>query len=320
VTAPAVGFHASHEQFRPAELLELVGAAERTGFEAAMSSDHLAPWSEQQGESGNAWPWLGAAMQRTSLPFGVVCAPGPRNHPLILAQTIATLLDLGPGRLWVAVGSGIASNEYMVGEPWPPKAERMARLEESIEILRALWAGEEVAEAEHFTLREARLWTPPPEPPPLIAAALTEETARWAAAWADGLITVGFPAEQLEGILAAYRDAGGTGKAYLQSQISWAPDEAAAREGAHHQWRNNILAPAQLEDTPTVAALDAAGEMIGPDQLDDAIRISADPSRHVEWLREDAELGFDTVFLHNVNREQARFVEAFGERVLPELR
>ena len=62
-----VGFHASHEQFAPSELLRLVQAAEAAGFQAAMCSDHFHPWSRAQGQSGHAWAWLGAAMARTRL-------------------------------------------------------------------------------------------------------------------------------------------------------------------------------------------------------------------------------------------------------------
>ena len=57
-----------------------VRAAE-AGFGAVSSSDHLTPWSRAQGESGFAWSWLGAAMQATSVPFGVVNAPGPALPP-----------------------------------------------------------------------------------------------------------------------------------------------------------------------------------------------------------------------------------------------
>ena len=63
---------ASHEQFSPAHLMRAVTAAEAAGFGAAMCSDHLAPWSERQGHSGHAWAWLGAALQGTDLPLGVV--------------------------------------------------------------------------------------------------------------------------------------------------------------------------------------------------------------------------------------------------------
>ena len=73
--------------------------AEAAGFERAWSSDHFSPWSERQGESGFAWSWLGAAMQATAMPFGVVNAPGQRYHPAIVAQAAATLAEMFPGRL-----------------------------------------------------------------------------------------------------------------------------------------------------------------------------------------------------------------------------
>src|SRR3954454_12880851 len=46
-----IGFHASHEQFAPSELLELVRTAEDAGFGCAMSSDHFRPWGPTQGQS-----------------------------------------------------------------------------------------------------------------------------------------------------------------------------------------------------------------------------------------------------------------------------
>src|ERR687895_1744634 len=97
------GFHASHEQIDPGSLLAAAVRAERAGFDAAMCSDHFSPWSERQGESGFAWSFLGAALQATELPFGVVNAPGQRYHPAIVAQAAATLCELYPGRLWVAL-------------------------------------------------------------------------------------------------------------------------------------------------------------------------------------------------------------------------
>lgn len=66
---PTFGFHASHEQVHPSELLAAAQPAEEAGFDAAMSSDHFSPWSQRQGQSGFAWLWLGAAAA-TALPFG----------------------------------------------------------------------------------------------------------------------------------------------------------------------------------------------------------------------------------------------------------
>jgi coenzyme F420-dependent glucose-6-phosphate dehydrogenase len=50
-----IGFHASHEQIMPRELLDLARQAEQEGFQAAMCSDQFHPWSEQDGQSGYAW-------------------------------------------------------------------------------------------------------------------------------------------------------------------------------------------------------------------------------------------------------------------------
>ncbi len=158
---PTVGFHASHEQLPPSGLLAAVQAAEAAGFQAAMCSDHLAPWSERQGHSGHAWSWLGAAMQATSLPFGVVTAPGQRYHPAIIAQAIATLGELFPGRFWAALGSGEALNEHVTGDRWPAKADRDARLLECVEVIRALLRGEEVTHDGLVRVDRARLWSLP---------------------------------------------------------------------------------------------------------------------------------------------------------------
>ena len=135
---PRIGFHASHEQIPPSRLLAAVRAAEAAGFDAAMCSDHFSPWSERQGESGFAWSWLGAALEATSLSLGCVNAPGQRYHPAIIAQAAATLAEMYPGRFWVALGSGEASNEHITGAPWPDKATRNARLRECVDVMRAL--------------------------------------------------------------------------------------------------------------------------------------------------------------------------------------
>jgi G6PDH family F420-dependent oxidoreductase len=186
---PAFGFHASHEQVHPGELLLAVQSAEQAGFDAAMSSDHFSPWSERQGHSGFAWSWLGAALQVTALPFGVVTAPGQRYHPAVTAQAIGTLGAMYPGRFWAALGTGEASNEHITGTGWPRKQVRNDRLRECVDIIRALLRGEEVSHDGLVRVDRARVWTRPPEPPPLLGTAVSVSTARWCAAWADGLIT-----------------------------------------------------------------------------------------------------------------------------------
>src|SRR5687767_5635029 len=186
---PLIGLHCSHEQIPPSRLLAHVREAEAAGFGAAMSSDHFSPWSERQGESGFAWSFLGAALQATELPFGVVCAPGQRYHPAIVAQAATTLCEMFPGRLWVALGTGEASNEHITGERWPPKEARNRRLRECVDVIRALFAGETVSCDGLVRVDRARLYTLAPEPPPLIGPAVSVETAGWVGEWADGLVT-----------------------------------------------------------------------------------------------------------------------------------
>jgi probable non-F420 flavinoid oxidoreductase len=313
------GIHASHEQMHPRQLLDAVVRAERVGFAAAMSSDHFSPWSARQGHSGFAWSWLGAALQATSIPFGVVTAPGQRYHPAIVGQAIATMGAMFPGRFWAALGTGEASNEHITGQRWPRKEVRAARLRECVDILRALLAGEEVSHDGLVTVDRARLWTLPAHPPPLLGAAVSVETARWCAGWADGLITVGAPAERLRRIVDGYRDAGGRGTLHLQVHLSWAPDESTARHIAHEQWRSNVFGPPVSWDLESVEHFDQASRHVTPDDVAKVVNVSADLGRHIAWLRGYAELGFDEIYLHHVGQEQDEFVDAFGHAVLPAL-
>ena len=316
-----IGFHANHEQHPPDELLRCVRAAESAGFDAAMCSDHWAPWSEEQGESGFAWSWLGAALEATSLPFGVVNAPGQRYHPAIVAQAAATLTVMYPDRFWLAIGSGELMNEHITGEPWPPKAERNARLRECAEVMRRLWAGETVSHAGRVTVSEAKLWTRPQRPPMLVGAAISPETAAFVAEWADALITVAQPDEQLDRVVDAFRSNGGGAKAmYLQVHLASGPTDEEARAAAYAQWRQNALGSAVLADLRHPHQMIAAAAHVAPEDMDAVVRISADPGRHVEWLRRDVERGFEAIYLHEVGPNQERFIDVFGREVLPQLR
>ncbi|WP_454857783.1 TIGR03885 family FMN-dependent LLM class oxidoreductase [Promicromonospora soli] len=315
-----VGFHVSHEQLHPAEGLRAAQLAQDAGFDAAMCSDHLAPWSERQGESGLAWPWLGAALATTRLSFGTVCAPGQRYHPVIVAQAVATLGAMFPGRFWVALGSGENLNEHVTGHAWPPKSERDARLAECVEVIRALLRGEEVHHIGRVVVHHARLWTLPETVPPLVCPALTPATARRHGAWSDGLITVNQPVERLQQIIEAYREAGGAGEIAVQVHLSWAPTLAEAEAVALDQWRTITGPPPVLEDTPTTAAFDTLARDVGIAETRRAVLVSADLGELTARLVDLQDAGADRLYLHHVGRRQDAFVEAFGEHVLPALR
>lgn len=314
-----VGFHASHEQVHPSALLRAVRLAQDAGFTAAMSSDHFSPWSARQGQSGFAWSWLGAALATTDLPFGAVNAPGQRYHPAIIAQASATLAAMFPGRFWVALGTGEASNEHITGGGWPRKDVRTARLRECVDVIRALHAGEEVSHNGLVTVDRARVWTLPETPPLLVGPAVSVKTAGDVAEWADGLITVNAPHDRLRQMVDAYRGGGGRGKLYLQVHLSYDPDPDEALRIAHEQWRSNVFPPPLCWDIDHVDTFDTASLHVPPDAVRDCVLVSSDLGQLTTWLNELVEIGFDEVYLHHVGQEQEEFVEAFGTHVLPQL-
>ncbi|MFI7551094.1 TIGR03885 family FMN-dependent LLM class oxidoreductase [Micromonospora sediminimaris] len=316
----AIAFHASHEQIHPRELLAAVIHAEQVGFDAAMCSDHFAPWSERQGHSGFAWSWLGSALQATGLSFGVVNAPGQRYHPAIIAQAIGTLAAMYPGRFWAALGSGEAANEHITGDAWPRKDVRNARLRECVDVIRALLAGEEVSHDGLVRVDRAKLWSRPEQPPALVGAAVSVATARWCAEWADGLITVNAPTDHLRRMIDAYREAGGRGPVHLQVHLSWAPAQAEAEAIAYDQWRSNVFAPPVCWDLTTPEHFDVVSAEVPMSRLAEVVNISADLGRHVAWLEEYVALGFDQIALHHVGQDQRPFLDTFADQVLPKLR
>lgn len=314
------GYHASHEQHPPSALLEHVRAAEEAGFAGAMCADHFHPWLAEHGHSGYAWSWLGAALQATRLSFGVVNAPGYRYHPAVIAQAAATLAEMFPGRFWLAIGTGEALNEHITGDRWPPKPERNARLRECAAVIRALWRGETVSHAGLVTVEEARVYSLPAVPPRLLGAAVSEATAEWVGSWADGLITTGRPPDAMAAIMEAFHRGGGEGKPIVvQHPLSWAPTLQEARREAHAQWRFSPLAGDVLWTLRTPAEFAAATRFVTADDVAATIRVSASLDEHASWLQEYEELGVDEVYCFHVGSDQRRFVEAFGERVLPSL-
>jgi coenzyme F420-dependent glucose-6-phosphate dehydrogenase len=103
-------------------------------------------------------------------------------------------------RFWLAIGSGEALNESITGDAWPPKPIRNARLEEAARTMRALWAGETVSHEGYSRVKEAHVYSRPARPPMLVGAAISAETARWVASWADALITVAGPDDRMRAV------------------------------------------------------------------------------------------------------------------------
>jgi len=316
----------AHEQFRPDDLLRQAVAAERAGFDGIGCSDHVQPWWEG-GESGNAWVWLGAAAQATErVAFGTaVTPPGPRYHPLLIAQAWSTLEVMYPGRPYLGFGSGEALNEAPVSGEWPSPGEQVERMEEALEIVHALFEGERLtAKGRHFTTDGAYLHTRSERRPPIYVSAFGPKAAAVAGRHGDGLWTLADP-ESTPGLIDAYRgaaeDAGREpGEIVLQAAFSWAGDDDAALEGAR-VWKGSQPQEFYKHDWHDPKAMYEEGEkQVSDEELRESLIVAADPERHVERIREVEGLGATTVALmNNSGADPLAAIEVYAKSVLPRL-
>ena len=105
---------------------------------------------------------------------------------------------------------------------------------------------------------------------------------------------------------------------FLQVTMSFARTDEEAASAARDQWRHGALPTSQLSDLPSPAAFDRASADIQAPAVRSKVRVSADIGRHLAWLHQDHDLGFERIYLYNVAREhQERFIEACAVRVIP---
>jgi len=117
-------------------------------------------------------------------PFGALFLL-PLWHPVLLAEQVGTLAALGSGpfALQCAIGAG----RRQFGSMGVAQRERVGRFEASLEILRALWAGETVDRNGHWPISGGRISPRPPQPVEVIIGASAppaiERAARLGDAW-----------------------------------------------------------------------------------------------------------------------------------------
>jgi coenzyme F420-dependent glucose-6-phosphate dehydrogenase len=327
----AYGIALGHERFSPSDLLQQAIAAERAGFDAVCCSDHLAPWwSPEQGtpaHCGNAWVWLGAAghaTQRVSLGPAVTSLVH-RYNPVVVAQQVATLEQLYPGRAFLGVGSGEAMNEVPAGMRWPSVSEQLRRTEEALGIVKRLLDGETVSfDGQYFRAQGARLYLHPERRPPVYMSAFGPEAAAIAGRHADGIWTLADP-QKAPAVIASYRRAAEEagrepGEIILQSMASWAPDDDAALEGAR-EWKGTLVDENYTHPVAEPGEVGAKGSEISDMKFKAMGLISSDPSQHVRKIKALQQLGATAVVIMNISgRDPLGMVRVYGDEVLPALR
>ncbi len=177
------------------------------GYEGLWAWDHFTSKGTRPNTVLEAWTTLTAMAPLTSrVTLGTFVANVMNRHPAVLARMAATLQEISGGRLVVGLGIGGHPREHrQYGILFPDVPERVARLEEAVAVLRALWTGGPVDLAGRFySLADAVALPAPVPPPPIIVGAQSPAGVRLAARIGDGWTCPPEPFERLE---PAYREA-----------------------------------------------------------------------------------------------------------------
>ena len=327
-----IGYAAMLEQFHPNDLLDWCAQAEDAGFEAGfMVSEHFHPWTPTQGQSAFAWSFMGALGTRTSLRFGTaVTCPGFRYHPAVIAHAAATLGAMFPGRFYLGLGAGEALNEHVIGGVWPEVPIRSAMMFEAIEIIDKLFSGQVSRhDGKYFTLERAKLYTRPPDDQkvPIYVATAGPVNAKKTGKFADGIITVGAADEKMGMIRDKFaegaREVGKDPSAapmLLQIHISWAPTEAEATENAMVEWPNGGMAFFPKQDIKNPEDFAGIAKLVRPEDFKNRVLMTPDLDEHVAEIQKYVDFGFTDIYIHQVGRDQAAFIDAYAKDVLPKVR
>ena len=174
------------------ELRALWRLADEAGFDSCWVMDHFATLGPRDdGPIFETWTMLAAMAQLTThTRIGCAVVGNTYRHPAILAKMAVTVDHLSHGRLEFGLGAGWAENEHeMLGLEFGSRSDRADRLEESVQVIRALWTQPRTTfEGQHYQLREAVAEPKPvqqPYPPIWIGGSGPKRTLRITAQYAD---------------------------------------------------------------------------------------------------------------------------------------
>ncbi len=206
------------------DFLAFIEKVERAGFDSFWLDDHIV----FRGNFLESLAALAAAAARTKrITLGSLVYLLPLRRPAIAAKAAATVDYLsGGGRFIFGVGvGGEEAREFEVCGV--PKAERGARTDEAIEVMRKLWSGEAVShEGRFFRFSDARQSPAPLTPggPPIWVGGRSEAAQRRAALLADGYAPYLFSPSRYEKALEQVRRyADEAGRALDDPQKPWTP-------------------------------------------------------------------------------------------------
>jgi len=140
---------------------DIATAAEDSGFDSVWVMDHVyqivgvGPASDPMFE---AYTLLGALAARTSkVSLGTMVTGVTYRNPALLAKQVTTLDIISSGRAILGIGAAWNEQEHVgYGFGYPPVPERLDRLEEALQICRAMFREEAPSfNGQHYSLHEA---------------------------------------------------------------------------------------------------------------------------------------------------------------------
>lgn len=201
---PVTGPHLEGGELTLSRVARLARAAEDAGFDAVHVSEHPVPPSRPE-RGGHHTPdpvvlLTAVAALTTSLRLLTHVLVLPYRNPFLAAKAAATLDQLSGGRLILGVAAGYLQPEFeALGVPFD---ERNERLDESIDVLRAIWRGEAITwNGRHFRADDVQALPPPVQQPhlPIWVGGNSKRAVRRSVERGDGWVPFPNPAgrEQL---------------------------------------------------------------------------------------------------------------------------
>jgi coenzyme F420-dependent glucose-6-phosphate dehydrogenase len=295
-------------------------------------SDHFQPWRHSGGHAPFSFAWMGALGARTArVAIGTsVLTPTFRYHPSIVAQAMATLGCLFPGRVILGIGTGESLNEVpATGMEWPEPRERLARLKESVKLIRQLWSEERVSfRGQYYRTEKATIYDRPERMVPVYIAGAGPVISKFAGQVADGFICTSGKAPELyrdtllPSVAAGLESAGRPPDAIyrmIEMKVSFDTDRARAIEVTRH-WAALALTPEEKMSVEDPIEMERLADSLPAERAAKRWIVSTDPDEHVERIRPYVELGFRHLVFHAPGPDQERFLRLYAEQVLPRMR
>ena len=125
---------------------------DKAGYGGIWAWDHFVGKGDRTVPVVECWTVLSAAAAITrGVTVGSFVINVMNRHPAVLARMATTLQTISAGRLVLGIGIGGHPAEHRaLGIPFPDAAERVARMEETIAVLRAIWTGGPVTRPSPF--------------------------------------------------------------------------------------------------------------------------------------------------------------------------